>query len=170
MLFQISPSGMYLEDDAQQAEVPDENGGFTLTEYRYRVCGDDNTPSSSNLSSPPPPAWNMPIQWHSKSQGRRIPFQGNKQSIAGPSTPQYETAFFKRCIPLVVLNLSKSGKKIIVDHNEENIFVKIPENALSVDAILDEVGKKVSLPSSDLVLLDSSFLTVSDENGQFELV
>lgn len=85
MLFQISPSGMYLEDDAQQAEVPDENGGFTLTEYRYRVCGDDNTPSSSNLSSPPPPAWNMPFNGIQSPKVEEYPFKATNNRLLVPA-------------------------------------------------------------------------------------
>ena len=158
---------MFLEDSHQHAEFPNENGEFSLSSGSYKVCGDEEPPpSNSRPPSPPPPAWSAPLQW--RQQRGRTPFLASSQGRAGPST-QYESSYFKRCIPFVSLSLNKSGKSIVIETTEENVFVKIPESTLSVDTILAELGKKVSLAPSDLVLLDSKFLSVSDDKGKFKL-
>lgn len=161
---------MYLEDDAQHAEFPGDNGAFTLTNNRYKVCGDEDNQSSSASSPPtPPPVWNTPISWQSQ-RGGRMPFPTNSHGKQLVGRPNYESAYFKRSIPLVSLSLNKTGKNIVIENPpDENVFVKVPESVLSVDAILAEVGKKTSLLPSDLVLLDSKVLVVSDDKGQCEL-
>lgn len=132
------------------------------------MCGDDVNQAEADPPAPsrpppppPPPAWSVPVQW---GQRPRVPFSPKHQ--AGTSG---ESSFFKRCIPFVSLTLSKSGKSIAVGPPEENVFVKIAESALSVNTILTEVAKKISMTPGELVLLDSSCLMVSDDNGQFEL-
>ena len=80
---------------------------------------------------------------------------------------------------MYTISVAQSGRNIVIDTTEDNIFMKKPESTLSVDTILTEVGKKTSLPPSDLVLLDSKLLTVSlqltdhvipGETAQFNLL
>ena len=167
-----------MEDGQQHGEFPDENGLFHLSDQvtRYKVCGDDINEAEVN-PPPKPPAWNTPFQWsqsagNSNSQrGGRMPFGIRPQQPGHSSGPScsYETAFFKRCLPLVSLSLSKSGRNITVDNTEDNVFVKIPESTLSVSTILSEVGKKTSLSPDELVLLDSKLILIADDKGQFGL-
>ena len=53
----------------------------------------------------------------------------------------------------------------MVDNTINNVYVKVPENSLSVKSILSAVATKLSSTPEDLVILDVKFLEVTDDKG-----
>ena len=180
---QITPQSLYLQDDITQlVEFPDSDGQFQLLTatdmdgqpgvQRYKVCGDDESSGTCQSSDPnltsSTMSWSISRPWSSAygpSSGQRgknrMSLALSKNSQPGPS---YE-AYFKRCIPFVSLTLDHAGKNIIVLSTDDNVYVKIPESSITVSSILSEVGRKVSIVTENLVLLDSKMLPVADDKG-----
>ena len=67
--------------------------------------------------------------------------------------------FLKRSFQFVNLSLHHTGKNITTQSTNENVYVKIPESSVSVPAILLEIALKVSIPSEDLVILHSKYIS-----------
>ena len=119
--------------------------------------------------------WNTPRSWTpGQRHGRSFLAPSHSQSPLLPSsskprnTTTAEQCFnFKRTIPYVTLNLDDYGK-ITVETTIDNVYVKIPENNLSVSSILSSIASKVTdVGSDDLVLLDAKFIPISDvDKGQ----
>ena len=174
------------------AEFPEE-GKFQLTPLpgnRYKVCGDPeevqgvedshHMPSSvgslsqcpsGSIPGPSTRGWSIPRPWMSTVHSGPMPFS----SIANPpkgkkiQSQGYEP-YLKRSIPLVTLSLDHTGKNIIIDSTNDNVYVKIPESSVSVPSILSEIGMKASIQPEELVILDSKFLPITDDKGQCEML
>lgn len=129
---------------------------------RYKVCGDNE--SSRTCQSSDPSLTSLTLSWsilrpwssvYGPSSGQR---RQNRMSIAPSKNsqpgPSYET-YFKCCIPFVSLTVDRAGKNIIVLSTDNNGYDKIPESSITVSSILSEVGRKVSIVTENLVLLDS---------------
>jgi dTDP-D-glucose 4,6-dehydratase len=67
------------------------------------------------------------------------------------------------------LCLDEPGRNILVDHTINNIYIKVPENVVSVQSILSAVATKVSCEANELVILDVKFLEISDDKGEVYL-
>ena len=67
----------------------------------------------------------------------------------------------------MTLSLDHTRKNITTQSTNENVYVKIPKSSVSVPAILSEIALKVSIPSEDLVILDSKYINVTDDKGQY---
>ena len=80
-----------------------------------------------------------------------------------------EVKIFKRSIPFVILGLDHTGKNIVIESAEENVYVKMPESKLSVPALLlvASTNSKLGagLTPDELTLLDSKLIPVSDNKG-----
>lgn len=172
------------EDITKHAEFPEE-GKFNLPALhgnRYKICGDledaqtseeslPTTPSvlspyvqSTSLPGPSTRNWSIPQLWMSSGTIARKPFSSTTNPLLGkrPVNQAYET-FLKKSIPFVTLSLE--GKNITIDSTNDNVYIRIPESAVSVLSILSEIGPKLSLQQDDLVLLDAKFIPVSDDKG-----
>ena len=111
----IEQSSLYLEEDLERnAEFPNTDGSFQLSNRlsaRYKVSG-DNESVTEDETTPRTPlvsqsnVWSVSHPWSVNARGR-IP-STTRNSLPGPS---YETAFYKRSIPLVTLSLSRPGWK-----------------------------------------------------------
>ena len=111
---QLKPSSIYLEEeDTKNAEFP-EDGRFSLlsAETRYKVCGDDDTPSvESDVATPPSRSlvidpgglghWSIPGPWQQCELDIQIPGQSQ-------NTMPHESSL-KHSFPYVSLCLDKSG-------------------------------------------------------------
>ena len=64
-------------------------------------------------------------------------------------------------------SLDHIGKNITTQSTNENVYVKIPESSVSVPAIFSEIALKVSIPSEDVVILESKYIHVTDDKGQY---
>ena len=164
---------MYLEEDiSKNAEFPNADGHFHLAVFsKYRVCGDPVIPvnpasaqSDSSSSGPRNFDWSVRRQWlgGSEQQGKHTTPQ--QLNLKKSPTTVYEP-FFKRTVPFVTLALDHTGRNIVAQSTCENVYVRIPESAVSVPAILEEAGKKLRIPGEDLTILDSKWIPVSDTNG-----
>lgn len=159
------------------AEFPEERKFHLslLPGNRYKVCGDpeevqgsEPTPSSSgsmlhcpSSSMLPGPSthsrgWSIPPPWMSAA--------GHSGHSANPpkgknlQSRNYEP-FLKQSFQFVTLSLDHTGKNITTQSTNENVYVKIPESSVLVPAILSEIALKVSIPSEDLVILDSKYMS-----------
>ena len=47
-----------------------------------------------------------------------------------------------------------------------NIYIKIPENSLTISAILSALGTKINCSPDELVFLDVNFLEITDDKGK----
>ena len=57
-------------------------------------------------------------------------------------------------LPLVSLSLGR-GAKPSVEMIQENVYVRLPEAAVSMTALLTETSKKVKISMCELIMLDS---------------
>ena len=57
------------------------------------------------------------------------------------------------------------GPKQLIDTVVNNVYIKVPENSLSVRSILSAISTKIGCQCQDLVLLDVNFLEVMDDKG-----
>lgn len=139
------------------------------------MCGETAADDVAGVLSPsmsvPGPSgtqreWSIPQPWSSDGRAFTTPFQekGKRPQDSGTT---YEP-FLKRSFPQVTLAMA--GRSIIVDTILNNIYVRVPESAVSVPAILSEVAKKMGVNPEDLVVLDSKILRVSDDKGMYSLV
>lgn len=177
---------MFLEEDiTRNAEFP-HDGKFQLSSgSKYKVCGeqadDDATPvptatalvgnqtplprpqyysASSTLPGPSRAGgWNIPRPWASDAS-----FHANSKGKQKATGPPYEP-LLKRSFLWVTLSLDNAGKKIIVESTTRNVYVTVAESAVCVPAILAEVGRKVSMDPTQLLILDNKFLPVTDDKG-----
>ena len=72
----------------------------------------------------------------------------------------------KKTIPFVSLSLDLSGRNIIVDNTINNVYIKIPENTVSVESILAAIAAKIGCEVTELVLLDVKFIEISNDKGE----
>ena len=177
MYLQLRANSIYLEEDlTKHVEFPID-GKFTLTSYgRFAVKGEeelaDMSVDHSVDESPRPFTWSIPRPW-----------SGSGSWSAGPSTsrevrskkslvpqPQPYDLFLKKTIPYVSLCLDQSGRNIQVEQTIINIYIKIPENSVSVQSILAAVATKVSCEVHDLVMLDVKFVEITDDKGEVSSV
>ena len=166
---QITPQSLYLQKDITQlVEFPDSYGQFQLlTATDNQECSVTRCVVTMNLLELVKvviQAWHLTLSWsilrpwssvYGPSSGQR---RQNRMSIAPSKNsqpgPSYET-YFKCCIPFVSLTVDRAGKNIIVLSTDNNGYDKIPESSITVSSILSEVGRKVSIVTENLVLLDS---------------
>ena len=86
------------------------------------------------------------------------PHSTNPPKSKNHQSQNYEP-FLKRSFQFVTLSLHHTGKNVTTQSTNENVYVKIPESSVSVPAILLEIALKVSIPSEDLVILDSKYIS-----------
>lgn len=53
----------------------------------------------------------------------------------------------------------------MIDSIVSNTYIKIPDSSVSGQTIMSEVATKVGCEATDLVILDSKFVEVGDDNG-----
>ena len=68
----------------------------------------------------------------------------------------------------MTLALDGSGK-MVVESTDDNVYIKIPESSVSTQSILSAIGPKIAMSGDDLIVLDSKFIPVSDDKGQFSV-
>ena len=56
----------------------------------------------------------------------------------------------------------------MVTNTDDNVYIKIV-GTVSTESILSAVAPKVSIPADDLILLDSKFIPVTNDKGQFTM-
>lgn len=182
---QIKPQSLYLEEElSKNAEFP-EDGQFRLATYlgsRYKICGDpveeegpavnedvsqSSASSSSGLTAVSPfHDWSIRRPWSAGGSGQR----GKLMSLPPPHSskkflPAYEP-YYKRTIPFVTPALDHTERNVYAGTTVENVYIQVPESAVSVSTILQEAGKKVGIPAEELIILDSKWIPVSDCNGR----
>lgn len=174
LCMQLKPISIYLEEDiTKNVEFPTE-GKFDNIQYgRFKCCGEldldkDATPSESAGTTPfrSPQPWSLPRPWTGAGPSSAPASFARKKT---GTTPPYE-AFFKRSIPYVALGLDQSGKNIVVDTTINNVYIKIPENEVSGNAILCAMATKIGCDVTDLIMLDVKFIEISDDKGKLEVV
>ena len=159
---------IYLEEEVtKNVEFPSD-GKFTNIQFgRYKCCGDHDEVDEMQHTSAQPKSWSLPRPWkhdnpswsNTSGPSSSGPFQRSKKMCQ-----PYEV-FLKRSIPYVALGLDHSGRNIIVDGTINNIYIKIPENTVSAQAILSAMATKIGCEVAELVILDVKFLEVSDDKG-----
>ena len=144
------------------------------------MCGDEDTPGVElDIATPPsrslvigpggPGHWSIPRPWQQQQQHQResdiqIPGPSSKRQKTGM---QYESSL-KRSFPYVSLCLDESGRNICVDMIISNVYIKIPDSSVSLQAILGEVARKIGESPTELILLDSKFIEIGDDSrGKF---
>ena len=159
---------VYLEEMfTKNAEFPD-NGVFKVKDdvlfAHYNVCGEDEATQPA-VSTPQPGPSNFPNDgssfrpWSTRKSAKVNPLSLSKKS---PLTTPHVVAGLKRTFPYVSLCLDHTGKNVTVESTIDSIYVKLPENGVCVDAVLEEVSTRVGIATEDLVLLDSKFVPVSN--------
>ena len=163
---------MYLEEDmTNHAEFP-ENGLFNLGSLhgsKYKVCGEPmeqadgrETPIRPRFALRTSSGWGQPRPWASENLSSNQP---------GPSSallrkkPKYESCL-KRTIPYVSLATDSSGRSICVDSIITNVYIKIPDDNVSTQTVLTEIACKINSDENELVLLDSKFIPVTDDDDK----
>lgn len=63
------------------------------------------------------------------------------------------------CVPTQV-------EEMCVDSIISNIYVRIPDDAISTQAILSEVAAKTSTDERELTLVDSKFVPITDDDDK----
>lgn len=53
-----------------------------------------------------------------------------------------------------------------MDNTINNVYIKVPENSLSMSAIMSALATKINCVPDDLVILDVKFLQVTDDKGE----
>ena len=160
----------------KNAEFP-EDGRFKIKDdepfSHYVVCGEDDLCESikESVSSPQPgpsnscfpPDWSTFHPWSTQKNRKVNPLSLSKKTPMLASNP----ANVKRTFPYVSLCLDHTGKNVAVESTIDSIYVKLPENAVCVSSVLEEVSARVGFPAEDLILLDSKFVPVNnDERGE----
>lgn len=156
-------------------------GKFPNIRYgRFMCCGDSADSNSNNniveepLEIRPPNTWSLPRPWTNASGAGPSSMSRPWTSVGGTGPPfgtrkkanQPFDTFLKRSIPYVALGLDQSGKNIIVDTIISNVYIKVPENSVSVAAILSTMATKLNCDANELVILDVKFLEISDDKGR----
>ena len=135
------------------------------------MCGDDdNCETVSDPPTHPQPGpsgltssvsgWAVPTPW-TTSVSNPVLHKANFSKKSPLATP-HVVAGLKRTFPYVSLCLDHTGKNVTVESTIDSIYVKLPENGVCVDAVLEEVSTRVGIAAEDLVLLDSKFVPVSN--------
>lgn len=164
----MKPESIYLEEElTKHVEFPTD-GKFDITSYgRFQVNGDSAEEVDSNVESPRPftsNVWSLPRPWNAGPSSSRGPPGGIRSKK--PSVPQPYELFLKKTIPFVSLCLDQSGRNIIVNHTINNIYIKIPENSVSVQSIIAAMASKITCDANELIMLDVKFLEISDDKGE----
>ena len=169
---------MYLEEDiTNHAEFPD-NGLFNLGSLpgsKYKVCGEPipeladsgETPMRSRFTPRPPSTltgWGQPQPWANENLSGDQPGPSNALL---KKKPKYESCL-KRTIPYVSLATDSSGRSICVDSIITNVYIKIPDSNVNTQTILSDVASKISTDENELVLLDSKFVAITDDDDKGE--
>lgn len=171
----MKPTSIYLEEDiTKNVEFP-LAGKFVDIRYgRFKCCGelDKNAPPNTNVEESPVPTavpsqpWSLPRPWTNAAGSS----SASGSSFSRKKTSQPYEAFLKRSFPYVALGLDQSGRNIIVESTINNVYVKIPENAVSGQAILSVMATKIGCEVADLNLLDVKFIEVSDDKGEVKVI
>ena len=74
--------------------------------------------------------------------------------------------FLKRSIPFASLCLDQTNRNIMIDSIVSNVYIKIADSAVSGQTILSEVATKIGCEATELVILDSKLVEVSDDKGK----
>lgn len=165
------------EDITSNAEFPD-NGRFDLGNIpgsKYKVCGESTEQSDSQgsdcVSRPRfvirgpggPSGWGQPRPW-AHDNITNDPQPGTSTALIRKK-PKYDS-FLKRTIPYVSLCTDSSGRNVCVDSIISNIYVRIPDDAVSTQAILSDVAAKTSTDERELTLVDSKFVPITDDDDK----
>ena len=150
-------------------ELADTDGRFHAsarnTGIRYKVCGENET-SIGESSNTVRQVWSTPPSWTVPTRGRSsAPLESPKRNISEQSSSGVAESTFKKCIPFVSLVLDGSGK-IVIESTDDNVYIKIP-GTVSTESILSAIAPKVSMVADDLIVLDSKFIPVTNDKGQF---
>ena len=164
-LIQIKPDTLYLEEEVtNNVELADTDGRFHAsarnTGIRYKVCGESIGESSNSQVWSTPPSWTVPTRGRSSA-----PLPSPKRNVSEQSSSGVAESTFKKCIPFVSLVLDGSGK-IVIESTDDNVYIKIP-GTVSTESILSAIAPKVSMAADDLIVLDSKFIPVTNDKGQF---
>lgn len=134
---------------------------------KYKVCGESmETESTDTLIRPrfstrgpitsTPSGWGQPRLWANES----LSDQPGPSSALLRKKPKYES----RTIPYTSLATDSSGRNICIDSIIANVYIRIPDDKVSTKTILSELGSKISAEENELVLLDSKFVPVTDDD------
>lgn len=137
----------------------------TLPGTKYKVSGEPEVTTVAVESTRPRyqlplstgSGWGPSRPWLSRDEG-----SGPSSAINSRNRPRYE-ACLKRTIPFVTLCPDQSCRSMCIDTVISNLYLKIPESEVSLDAILTAAGPKVDVAMEQLVLLDSTFVPVTDD-------
>ena len=115
---------------------------------------------SSTASS----GWGIPRPWSAPLAG---PSGYKRLSLKRTQMKSPATSSVKKTIPVVTLRLSENGH-IAVCSTVENVYVKVPEESIGVESLLNEVGKQLdpTRSASELYLLDSKLVVISPSHAQ----
>ena len=72
----------------------------------------------------------------------------------------------KRTIPYVSLCSDSSGRNICVDSIITNVYIRIPDDNVGTRSILGDVASKIGAEENDLILLDSKFVPITDDDDK----
>ena len=127
----------------------------------------------------PHDSWSYRSRWAGTLEHIR-PWQQQQQhqcdldiQIPGPSSKRQKTSIqyessLKRSFPYVSLCLDESGQNICMDTIISNVYIKIPDSSVSLQAMLGEVAGKIGESPTELILLDSKFIEIGDDSrGKF---
>ena len=163
------PSTIYLEEDVtNHVEFPTD-GKFNVPFGKYRIYGDDASECRTPEPRPSTSSWAITRPWSVAGSSSVLAGVRSKRGSVSGTQSRYET-FWKRSIPLVALCLDDNCRNILVDSTVNNVYVKVPENSLSVGSIISAVATKVNIAFEDLVLLDSKLIEVADDKGKFIII
>ena len=147
------------EEITKNVEFPTE-GKFTVQFGRYKVCGDAILGECRSQQSK---TWSIPKPWTNSPGPSGLSTRSRRGDV---SSQPYET-FLKRSIPFVSLSLDRTNRNIIVDSTINNVYIKIPDSTVSVQAILSAIATKIgSCEANELIILDVKFIEISDDKGQ----
>lgn len=109
-----------------------------------------------------PSGWGQPRPWANENFSRDQP--GPSDALLRKK-PKYDSCL-KRTIPFVSLATDASGRNICVDSIITNVYIRIPDGNVNTQSILNEISSKTSNEENDLILLDSKFVPVTDDDGE----
>ncbi len=138
---------------------------------KYKVCGEpmvmEQADGAETLMRPRFTArgpgtssgWGQPRPWASESFSSDQP---------GPSNallrkkPKYDSCL-KRTIPYVSLATDSSGRNICVD---SIVYIRIPDDNVGTRSILGDIASKIGTEENELILLDSKFVPITDDEDK----
>ena len=74
-----------------------------------------------------------------------------------------QTDYVKRTIPYVSLAVEPNGRNLHVEEVVSNLYIKVHEDSISAAIVIVEAAGKIGIELEQVVLLDSKFVQVDDE-------